>query len=360
MKSMKLAHGEVRFPAFFPDATYAAVRAADAIDAENAHCDGLVMNAYHLMLKPGAGLIKSAGGLHRFTGWNGPILTDSGGYQVFSLIGKDAKFGEIRNDGIIFRPDGGEKMLLSPEKCIQAQFAYGSDIMITLDYCIDADADTATATAAVDATIRWAKMCKETYDHLLAGRKSDMLRPLLFGVIQGGNDRELRKRCADALIEIGFDGFGFGGWPLSEGKLCDDMLAYTASLMPDALPKYLLGVGKPEEIVRCTDMGYDLFDCIIPTREARGGKLYAFDASTIDDIVLSPKADFYDSVYIIDDKYARDHRPVSDVCDCPVCKRYSRSYLRHLFKLGDASAHRLATIHNLRFYSMLMEKLRGA
>jgi len=353
MKLLSLPHGDVQLPAFFPDATRGVVRCLDAEDVAKCGVEGLVMNTYHLLSKPGPSTIKALGGLHTFSGWNHPILTDSGGFQVFSLIRENAKFGEIRRNEIIFYSDDGKKTILSPEKCIQSQFAYGADIMMCLDYCTHPDDPPEINRLSVETTIRWARRCKDEYNRLLTTTKRNP-RPLIFGIIQGGNDRALRKECAEALIEIGFDGFGFGGWPLdTEGNIQTDMLAYTARLMPDHLPKYAMGLGKPEGVVLCNRMGYNLFDCVIPTREARHNRLYVFEPEP------NVYADnFYKYYYLLDDIYRRDPRPVSEVCDCYTCQNYSRGYLRHLNAIGDSLGNRLATIHNLRFYMMLMDYLR--
>ena len=348
---LSLNHGDVQLPAFFPDATRGVVRCVDAQDLIGCKVPGLVMNTYHLLTKPGPSTIKALGGLHSFSGWNRPILTDSGGFQVFSLIRENEKFGEIRRNEIIFRPQAAEdgkkskKISITPEKCIQAQFAYGSDIIMCLDYCTHPDDPAEINQLSVEITIEWAQRCKDEYNRLAAQLKGPRKKPLIFGIIQGGRDLVLRKKCAEALIKIGFDGFGFGGWPLdSNGKLTEDILAYTASLMPDDLPKYAMGIGRPEGIVACLKMGFNLFDCVIPTREARHNRLYVFNN------------DFYEHFYPLDDIHRRDPRPISDVCDCYTCANYSRGYLRHLLAVNDSLGFRLSTIHNLRFYTMLLER----
>ena len=361
-----LPHGTVELPAFFPDGTRGVVRSVDSLDLENCGVPGLVMNAYHLMSNPGQSVIKSLGGLNKFINYNRPILTDSGGFQVFSLIRENSKFGEIQDRQIIFKSDNSNssnnsKIIFTPEKCIRSQFDYGSDIMMCLDYCTHPDDPDKINKKSVEITIKWAKRCKEEYLNILNAKKlkENQNRPLIFGIIQGGNDKILRKECADALIDIGFDGFGFGGWTLDDkNNLISDIIAYTAELMPDNLVKYAMGLGKPEEIAACCKMGYNLFDCVIPTREARHNRLYIFSEkySSVSDIsydeLSSPE--FYEYYYITDDKYRRDSRPVSLVCDCHCCKNYTRAYLRHLAITGDSLALRLATIHNLRFYMQLM------
>jgi len=357
MTKLILPHGSVPLPAFFPDATRGVVRTVDSTDLVNSGVQGLVMNAYHLMTKPGPTTIKSLGGLHSFAGWDRPIITDSGGFQVFSLIRENAAMGEIRPNEIIFRRDG-KKTNLSPEKCIQSQLSYGSDVLMALDYCTHPDDPYDIQAKAVDTTIRWGKKCMDTFVNGTKKSK-ETHRPKLFGIIQGGNEKALRKECAQALIEMGYSGFGFGGWPLTQdGRLTEDILAYTAELIPNHMVKYAMGVGKPENIVACVKMGFNLFDCVIPTREARHNRLYVFNKEyeTRDDIDLDQN--FYQYMYPLDDDYRRDSRPISDLCDCHACTNYSRAYIRHLLSIGDGLGSRLATIHNLRFYTMLMALLR--
>ncbi|NLO48675.1 MAG: tRNA guanosine(34) transglycosylase Tgt [Clostridiales bacterium] len=360
MKKLDLLHGSVALPAFFPDGTYGNVKTVDTFDLYGCHIDGIVMNAFHLFNKPGLAIVKKHGGINRFIRWDKPVLTDSGGFQVFSLLRENEKYGTIRKNEIIFRPNQDEeKIIFSPQKCIQMQFAVRSDIIMCLDHCTHPDDEYMTQKESVETTVRWAKICKDEYETQLKNYKYDgECRPLLFAIIQGGSDKALRKYCAEKLTEIGFDGFGFGGWPVDKnGNLVDDILKYTAELMPSGSVKYAMGLGRPEEIVRCADMGYNLFDCVIPTREARHRRLYVYNAENADCINIR-KDGFYSYLYIADDKHAADASPVSGACDCLCCKNFSRAYVRHLFNAKDPLAERLATIHNLRFYSMLMENLR--
>ncbi|MCL2841713.1 MAG: tRNA guanosine(34) transglycosylase Tgt [Defluviitaleaceae bacterium] len=353
MNELKLPHGTVKLPAFFPDGTRGVVRCVDTADLKAAGVKGIVMNTYHLMTKPGATTVKAMGGLNKFCNWNAPIITDSGGFQVFSLLRENSSMGEIRPNEIIFRRDG-KKTVLSPEKCIQSQLSYGSDVIMALDYCTHSDDPYERQALSVDTTIRWGRKCMDTFN-----KRENKSTAQLFGIIQGGNDKGLRKECADALIQMGYKSFGFGGWPLdSEGRLTEDILAYTAELMPDDGIKYAMGIGRPENIVACVRMGFNLFDCVIPTREARHNRLYVFDEAfeKREDIDLSTK--FYRYHYILDDEHRRDSRPISTLCDCHTCQNYSRGYLRHLASIGDSLANRLATIHNLRFYTMLMELMQ--
>jgi len=358
-KVLKVIHGEITLPTFLPDGTNGIVRSLDFTDLNNIGVQGIVMNAYHLMRNPGTDVIKTLGGLHKFINWDRVILTDSGGFQIFSLIRENPKFGTIREEKIIFRPSSEKKITLTPEKCIQAQFNYGTDIMMSLDYCTHPDDPYEVNKTSVESTIRWAKNSKKEYENLVRIKYKDTeRRPLIFGIIQGGNDKNLRRQCAEALLEIGFNGYGFGGWPFDKkGNLVANILKYTAELMPDDLPKYAMGIGKPENIVICAKMGYNLFDCVVPTREARHGKLYVFNTEDISLLDIE-KEDFYENIFIRDKKYIRDNSTISDTCNCYCCRNFSRAYLHHLFDIEDCLASRLATIHNLYFYIELMNLIR--
>ncbi|MDO4548859.1 MAG: tRNA guanosine(34) transglycosylase Tgt [Clostridia bacterium] len=353
-KTLITRRAAVPLPAFFPDATYGALRGCPVEDHQRAELRGVVMNAYHLSAKPGAKVIKAVGGLHAFTAFDCPILTDSGGFQLYSLIRENPAYGEIRDNEIIFRPDmGAEKFIYTPEKCIQSQLRMGSDILMALDVCTSPDDDWQAQRRSVDLTIRWAARCKKQFEQLTANMKD---KPLLFGIVQGGADRALRMECGQALAEIGFDGYGFGGWPLGQdGKIRLDVLRWAAEAMPEGFVKYAMGLGRPEEIVELVDMGYSLFDCVIPTREARHQRLYVFKKGV--NAAAVRRGGFYSHYYAVDDSHAAQSGPVDPDCDCALCENYSRAYLRHLFRTGDAQAHRLATAHNLRFYARLMEML---
>ena len=352
---LRTAHGAVRLPTFFPDATRAVVRTVDADDLRRCGVPGLVVNAFHLASAPGVGLIKSQGGVHRFMGWDRPVIADSGGFQAMSMIRENARYGTISDGGITFtNPEakGRGRLKLTPEKCIQIQFDLGADIMMCLDDCPRPDADESEVADAVRRTVSWAGRCRAEYERQLEVRRLEGgARPLIFGIIQGGYDPAARRRCAEELLPLGFDGYGFGGWPLHpQGGLAEETLALTASLMPDGMLKYALGVGSPANIVRCWEMGYQVYDCVLPTRDARHRRLYCEDPER------GPFA--YRFLYLQDDVHKRDSRPLSEVCDCPCCARYSRSYLHHLFQIRDVLAQRLATMHNLRFYVRLMERLQ--
>lgn len=360
--AVELPHGRLELPAFLPDATVGVVRTLDAGDLEGCGVEALVMNTFHLTQRPGSSTVAALGGLHKMTGWRKPIVTDSGGFQAYSLIRQNPKFGSINDRGIIFRPEGSDrKFQLTPEKTVQLQVGYGSDVVITLDDCTHVDGSYEVQLESVKRTIRWGKRCKEEFERLVKGRdkKGEHKRPLLFGVIQGGGYPELRKRCAEELLAIGFDGFGFGGWPLdAENKLLTDIISYTRSLVPGELPMHALGVGHPANVVECYKAGYDMFDSAMPTRDARHGRLYTFSSEA--DVLRTPSEGWFAFRYVTDDKYMRADDPVSGLCDCLACTRYSMGYMHHLFKIGDSLFLRLATVHNLRFMSMLMGKLRVA
>lgn len=357
---LETAHGPLHLPVYFPDATRGVVRTVDSRDLETCGVQGLVVNAFHLSTRPGAGLIKRAGGIHPFMGWRRPIASDSGGFQLMSMIRENARYGMITDRGIHFTDADGQrgKVMFTPERSIRLQFDLGADLMVCLDDCSHPDDSAAEVRASVERTIHWARRCRAEFDRQLRSRaKGNGPRPLLFGVIQGGHDARLREWCASELLPLGFDGFGFGGWPLTpEGDLAVEILALTASLVPDNLPRFALGVGKPEHIVRCYRMGWRIFDCVLPTRDARHGRLYAFDRASSGEV--DPIAsDFYHFVYVRDEKHKRQQRPVSTACDCPCCQNYSLSYLHHLFDIGDPLGLRLATLHNLRFYTQLLERI---
>jgi queuine tRNA-ribosyltransferase len=341
------------FPVYLPDATVGVVRSVDAHDLGAAGIKALVMNVYHLMLKPGSSTISALGGIHRMAAWDGPIITDSGGFQAYSLIRKNPKMGRISDSGITFTPEGAErKFQLTPEKSIQLQLAYGSDIVIALDDCTHVDASYAEQEAAVTRTIRWAKRCKEEFTRQLAQRRSSGdQRPLLFGVVQGGGYPELRARCAEALLEIGFDGFGYGGWPLdSNGNLLHEMLHYVRELIPTSYPLHALGVGHPESVVACARLGYPIFDSALPTRDARNGRLYGTPAD-LNKEPIPLQGDWFEYVYIHDKKYIKSNASIIEGCDCHTCIHYSLGYLHHLHKIGDTLFFRLATIHEPPFAS---------
>ncbi len=352
-RRLTLAHGELSLPVYMPDATYGVVRAVDAEDLLDCRVTAVVMNTFHLMQRPGSSTIQSLGGLHKMSGWPLPIITDSGGFQAYSLIRQNASFGRLTEQGLSFQPEGStRKFLLTPEKSVQLQMAYGSDVVICLDDCTHVDASLDEQRKSVTRTVAWAKRCKVEFEKLCKQKRLDEIhRPRLFGVVQGGGFKELRKQCAEALLEIGFDGFGYGGWPLDgEGGLLEDILGYCRELIPPQFPMHALGVGHPKNVQACYQLGYGIFDSAMPTRDARHGRLYAFTQSSL-------AGEWLQYVYINDEKHVKADRPISPGCDCLTCRRYSAGYLHHLFKLNDSLYFRLATVHNLRFMIELTSRL---
>jgi len=348
--SLATAHGDLPLPAFLPDATRGLVRTLDADDVAAAGIQALMVNVLHLSSHPGASIVESLGGIHRFMGWQRPVASDSGGFQVLSLI-DESGLGSVSRRGFTYRLAKGQKRrTLTPAKCIQRQFQLGSDLMFCLDHCTRPEAPADLQRESVDNTVAWARGCRDEFDRRCEALPDGRRKPLLFGVVQGGSDPDLRRRCAEGLREIGFDGYGFGGWPVDgEGALVD-AVPLVAELAPAGAPLHALGVGKPENVARAFGMGYTLFDCTLPTRDARHTRLYAFSADAGVE---------YHHVYIADEEHARADEPVSAHCDCHCCRRWSRAYLHHLFAIRDPLAFRLATIHNLRFYARLMERLRS-
>ena len=361
--TLETAHGLLQLPVYFPDATRGVVRSVDSRDLVQCGVRGLVVNTLHLSRTPGVGLIKAAGGIHRFMNWDRPIASDSGGFQLLSMIRDNPRYGTVSERGVHFVDvdRGGKRTLFTPEKSIRIQFDLGADLMVCLDDCPRPDATPEENAASVDRTITWARRCRAEFDRLLAVRGQQFLvRPLLFAVIQGGYDEAQRARCAEELLPLGFDGYGFGGWPLHpDGSLAEDILALTAHLVPDEFPRFALGVGKPENIVQCHQMGWRIFDCVLPTRDARHRRLYVFNAPTLDQVdVYAPS--FYRFLYVGDDKHKRQNRPIWAGCDCHTCRNFSLAYLHHLFDVRDPLALRLATIHNLRFYTQLIERVAAS
>lgn len=362
LRNFVFKNKKIDFPVYFPDATRGVVRSLDSNDLQQSHIEGLVVNTYHLMSQPGTTVLAEMGGIKKFMGWSGLVASDSGGFQLLSLIYRNQAFGKINDQGVIFyRGSQGKKRRynFTPEKSIQVQFSIEPDIIICLDDCPAKNAKKEEIEKSVDRTIEWAKRCKQEYERQIERRKiKDEDRPKLLAVIQGGDDKKLREKCGQSLLKINFDAYGFGGWPLDEsGKVNLDILGYTASLMPDDRPKFALGVGNPLAIVEGFKLGYQIFDCVLPTRDARHERLYIFEKDPQKADILEDK-DIFGHLFIGREKYVRDTQPISEYCDCHTCRNYSRAYLHHLFQIEDSLAWRLATIHNLRTYSRLIEILR--
>lgn len=359
-RSLTLSQGVFPSPIFLPDATFGVVRSVDAQDLAGVGVEAVVMNTFHLMLKPGASTIQSLGGLHQMSGWQKTIVTDSGGFQAYSLIRQNPKFGTLHEKGINFKPEGSQRTYqLTPEKSIQLQMGFGSDVVICLDDCTHVDEGYDEQKISVERTIQWAKKCKKEYQRLIDQKKLDeSARPRIYAVVQGGGYKDLRLRCADALLEIGFDGYGFGGWPLDkEGNLLSEIISYTREIIPAEFPMHALGIGHPLNVLASFDLGYDIFDSAMPTRDARHGRLYTF-ATSPDDPQAGLTGNWLKYRYINDEPYIRAAGPLSEYCDCPVCQHYSAGYLHHLFKMGDSLFMRLATLHNLRFMSQLCGRIQ--
>lgn len=357
-KSLSVKGKTYNLPIYLPDATRAVTKSIDSVDLNNAHVKGAVVNTYHLMTNPGISVLEKFGGVKGFMNYDGLITSDSGGWQIFSLIHRNKNLGSITDRGVTFSIGGGKKTLFSPEKSVEVQFSIGSDIVICLDDFTPPDAKPNAIKESVERTIKWAKASKAEYERQIEIRElKENERPLLFSVIQGGWDKELRKYCAEELIKIGFDGYGFGGYVVDEGKgLNLEISKYIAELIPDDKIKFALGVGTPYEIAMCHEFGWDIFDCTLPTRDGRHKRLYTFagEPTSVEDL-KNPR--FHQYVYIDREVYRRDESPISEFCDCHTCKNFTKAYLHHLFNIEDLGAYRLATIHNLRTYTKLIEIL---
>lgn len=353
-------HARLDLPQFLPDATFGQVRGLSSEDTAGCGVRAVMMNTFHLMQKPGASTVKSLGGLHAMSGWESAIFSDSGGFQAYSLIRQNARFGQLNDNGLVFKPEGSaRKFQLTPEKCIQLQIGFGADVLFCLDDCTHVDEDMDQQRASVDRTIRWAKRCRVEFERLLDEKRVEKAkRPKLFAVVQGGNSKELRRQCAQALLETGFDGYGYGGWPLdSDGQLVEDMVFLTRELIPPEFPLHALGIGHPPYVARCAAQGYGLFDSAMPTRDARHGRMYRFNYPP-DRSTLTSKDDWFGYVYAHDKRHIKSSQPVDENCDCPACRKYSLGYIRHLYKLNDNLYQQLATQHNLHFMVRLTDLLR--
>jgi len=334
---LKTAHGEIQTPFFMTIGTSAAVKGLLPEEVKELGGQIILANTYHLHLRPGEDVIEKAGGLHKFMNWDGPILTDSGGYQVFSL----AKIRKLKDDGVEFQSHlDGKKIFLTPEKAIEIQQKLGADIIMCLDECPAADKDKKYVEKSLELTTEWAARCKEFHKSEIGNQKSQ-----LFGIVQGGMHPDLRKRSAQELIEIGFDGYAIGGLSVGEpNETMYEMLDETVPVLPEDKPRYLMGVGTPENILESVERGIDMFDCVLPTRNARHGQLYTSQGI----------------VRIKNEQYTEDFTPLDPECDCYTCKKFTKSYLRHLFMANEILSLRLNTLHNVAFYLKLMADIRAA
>jgi queuine tRNA-ribosyltransferase len=364
MKNIKTKHGSIKSPVFLPDATRGYIKTLSNSDLEKLKMGPMVVNTYHLYLQPGLKKIKKSGGIHNFMGWKGPLLSDSGGFQIFSLIHQNPQMGKITDKQVIFKsPFDGAKHVLTPEKSIQIQFDLGTDMIVCLDDCPPIDSKKADLEKAIDRTIIWAGRCAVEYDKRVKSQKSKVKsykRPLVFAVIQGGTDLKLRKKCFEGLQRVapasGWDGFGYGARPVdAKGNFLEEVLKYTANLIPEDKIRFALGVGTPEDIVRCARMGWDMFDCVIPTREGRHGRLFFWKRNSKFQI---PNSKFYDTINIVNSKFSQDFLAINKDSKLEELREHSKAYLHHLFKLKEPLGQRLATLNNLEFYLDLMERLR--
>ncbi|MBD3238063.1 MAG: tRNA-guanine transglycosylase [Candidatus Moranbacteria bacterium] len=355
---LKVKGQKYKLPIYLPDATKAVVKSIDSLDLYNCQVKGAVINTYHLMTDPGLEVIKRSQGIKTFMNFNGLIASDSGGWQIFSLIHRNKNLGKITDQGVVFSIGGGASQLFSPEKSIQVQLDLGADLVICLDDFTAPGSNERQIKKSVERTILWAKKSKEQYQAILSAREIPPdQRPLLLAVIQGDFNRNLRAYCAQQLIDLGFDGLGFGGYPINaQGKLDLALAQDVANLIPSKMLKFALGVGKLHDIAACHSFGWRIFDCTLPTRDGRHQRLYVFNQDPERCLDLA-QASSYDFLKINQKQYRNDLNPISHYCDCLTCQHYSRAYLHHLFSINDLAAYRLATIHNLRTYTRLLELL---
>ncbi len=320
-------------PMFMPVGTQATVKTLSPEELKDVHAGIILANTYHLWLRPGEDVVNHAGGLHKFMNWDGPILTDSGGFQVFSL----AKPKDITEEGVHFKNQlNGDKLLLTPEKSIEIQNKLDSDIAMSFDECIGYPATYEYCKESTERTLRWAKRGKEVHSNP---------NQMLFGIVQGGNYEDLRRHCAEELAKMDFDGYSVGGTSVGEDKpTMYQMVSYATKYMPEDKIRYLMGVGDPIDLIENTIRGIDIFDCVSPTRLARHGHAYTK----------------YGKINLKNAKYKEDFTPVSEVCDCYACKHYTKAYIRHLIVSNETFGARLLSIHNIRFLTHLMEDIREA
>jgi queuine tRNA-ribosyltransferase len=333
-----MPRGEIRIPAFMPVGTAATVKAMRPEEVRESGADIILGNTYHLMLRPGAERVAKLGGLHKFMGWERPILTDSGGYQVMSL----AELTKVTEEGVAFASHlDGSRHMLSPERSIEVQRLLDSDIVMQFDQLVPTTSTPQAQREAMERSIRWAKRSREEFDR--GGEHAE--RAAIFGIQQGALDEKLRSASADALIDIGFDGYAVGGLAVGEGQ--EAMLAcldFSVGMLPADCPRYLMGVGKPDDLVEAVVRGIDMFDCVLPTRSGRTGQAFTADGP----------------LNMRNARFAEDSEPIEPGCPCPACTRFERAYVHHLVKSGEILGAMLMTQHNLWFYQRLMQALHDA
>ena len=333
-----MERGEIRTPAFMPVGTAATVKAMKPADVAAAGADIILGNTYHLMLRPGAERVARLGGLHRFMGWERPILTDSGGYQVMSL----SELNKVTEEGVTFKSHlDGSKHMISPERSMEIQRLLGSDIVMAFDQLVPTTSTRDEQAAAMERSMRWAKRSRDGFDE----GSEHAAQAALFGIQQGALDEELRRVSAESLIDIGFDGYAVGGLAVGEGQ--EEMfrvLDFAAPMLPAEKPRYLMGVGKPDDIVGAVERGIDMFDCVLPTRSGRTGQAFTRTGP----------------INIRNAKFGEDQGPLDSECGCPVCAGWSRAYIHHLVRASEILGAMLMTEHNIHFYQALMADLRAA
>jgi queuine tRNA-ribosyltransferase len=336
--TIAMQRGEIRTPAFMPVGTAATVKAMRPDEVRASGADIILGNTYHLMLRPGAERIARLGGLHRFMGWERPILTDSGGYQVMSL----SELTNVTEEGVSFASHlDGSRHMLSPERSLEVQRLLGSDIVMQFDQLVPTTSAREQQREAMERSVRWAKRSREEFDR--GGEHAE--RAAIFGIQQGALDESMRRRSAEGLVEVGFDGYAVGGLAVGEGQ--EAMLAcldFAVGMLPADRPRYLMGVGKPDDIDEAVRRGIDMFDCVLPTRSGRTGQAFTADGP----------------LNLRNARFAEDREPIEPGCPCPACTRFERAYVHHLVKSGEILGAMLMTEHNLWFYQRLMQALRDA
>ena len=332
---IETSRGKIQTPIFMPVGTLATVKSVSPEELKAAGVQIILGNTYHLYLRPGCDVIEKFGGIHGFMNWERPILTDSGGFQVFSL----AKLSKLSEEGYAFQSHiDGSRHLLTPEKSIETQQCLNSDIIMCLDQCLHYPAERSEAESALELTTRWAKRCRDA-------RAENDIGGALFGIVQGGMFNDLRQRSLESIVEIGFNGYAVGGLSVGEPKdLMLEVADVTIPKLPEHAPRYVMGVGTPEDLVELVGMGADMFDCVMPTRNARNGQLF------------TP----HGAINICNARFKYDMEPVDAHCTCYTCRHYSRAYLRHLYMARELLAYRLNTLHNLHYYLNLMQQMREA
>ncbi|HKC87515.1 MAG TPA: tRNA guanosine(34) transglycosylase Tgt [Blastocatellia bacterium] len=339
---IRTAHGEIETPVFMPVGTAGTVKAVTQEMLERLDARIILGNTYHLFLRPGHETVFDLGGLRKFISWDRAILTDSGGFQVFSL----GELRKIREEGVEFRSHlDGSKQFLSPEISMRVQSALGSDVVMCFDECTPFPATREQARDSLEITARWARRSRSEFDQLKDTPRSTAVSPALFGINQGGVYEDLRSLSLERLVEIGFEGYAIGGLSVGEEKgRMYDVTEFIAPQMPADKPRYLMGVGTPEDLIECVARGVDMFDCVMPTRNARNGQVFTSRGK----------------MNVRNAKFARDERPLDEECECAVCRRYSRAYVRHLYNCGEMLASTLCSYHNLAFYLDSMRRVRQA